>query len=63
MSPGFAAWLMDKAPWVGPIIVGLLVVYVAVRVIDHWPLLKYGPRYWRIERKMQFRLWKRKNGR
>ena len=63
MDPGLAAWLVEKAPWVGPWLAGLLVVFAAISVASHWPLLKYGPRHWRITRKWEFRRWKRKNGR
>jgi hypothetical protein len=63
VNQGFGAWLIEKAPWAAPWIVGFLVLYAILSVASHWPLLKYGTRHWRVTRKWEFRKWKRKNGR
>ena len=63
MSLGFAAWLVEKAPWIAPWVVGFLGICAILSVASTWPLLKYGPRYWRITRKWEFRKWKRNKGR
>ncbi|TAG28397.1 MAG: hypothetical protein EAZ40_03565 [Rhodobacterales bacterium] len=62
-KPEFAAWLMEKAPWLGDWMAWLAVICVIAAVASNWPLLKHGPRHWWVTRKWEFRKWKRKDGR
>jgi hypothetical protein len=53
--------LIENFPWIQPWLVGLLLVYAAAQICGLWPVLKYGPRYWRVTGKMRDRDWRRKN--
>lgn len=49
--------------WLAVRIFGVLVdlVYLAAVAICEGPkLIKHGPRYWRVERKLRHRAWKRR---
>lgn len=61
MEPGQGLWLIEKFHWIQPWLVAFLLAYAVAHVCGLWPVLKYGPRYWRVTRKWGFRKWKRKN--
>ena len=59
MKPPLASWIMEQAPGIGPWMIGLIVAGLGLRFLAGWPLWKYGPRYWRVERRMRDRAWKK----
>lgn len=60
MTPQIASWLSDHAPWAIPVVIALVCLpYILWLVTDGLGLMRFGPRFWRVMRKLRLREYKR----